>query len=98
MTENNQNCSLGMELDLCKTQTKNIQQKFIDYYVQKNFLDKFVTPDKTKLQEAIKIFQTFQEEHFTRGFGVIGFENLVKLQTNKIQFSFQNVSNNFLGQ
>ena len=57
----------------------NVKQKIFDNCVNKIFFDQVPKPDKSQQMATIEIFKKYQDTKLTRGYGTIGFENLVRL-------------------
>jgi hypothetical protein len=56
----------------------NVNQKIFDNCVNKLFFDQIEKPDKSQQMATIEIFKKHQNTKLTRGYGKIGFENLVR--------------------
>lgn len=57
----------------------NVNQKIFDNCVNKIFFDQVEKPNKSQQMATIEIFKKYQDTKLTRGYGTIGFENLVRL-------------------
>ena len=55
----------------------NVKQKIFDKCVNKMFFDRIQKPDKSQQMATIEVFKKYQDTMLTRGYGTIGFKNLV---------------------
>lgn len=57
----------------------NVNQKIFDNCVNKIFFDQVEKPNKIQQMATIEVYKKYQDTKLTRGYGTIGFENLVRL-------------------